>query len=389
MTVSAAPRILVVDDELPLLRAIQDTLPRHGYVVVTECDPAAALARLAHERFDVLLTDLNLPQMNGVALLGRAVALDPLLMGIVMTGQGTIDTAVQAMKTGAHDYILKPFKLSIALAVITRALAARQLREANGVLQQQLAARTAELELINRELEAFSYSVSHDLRAPLRTLAGFTSVIEEELGPSPSAVVADGLRRIRRAVGRMDRLTSDLIRLACVNRGELDRGEVDLTPIAVEVAAQLQAESPDRRVEWRLQPVPPASGDSGLLRVVLENLLANAWKYTRDTPDARVEFSSTLQNDVPVYRVSDNGVGFDVEHARGLFSPFQRFHSEQKFEGSGVGLATVQRIVHRHGGQIWAESAPGCGATFHFLLPKTLSGAGGAPGAPGDRLTPV
>lgn len=389
MTVSAEPRILVVDDELPLLRAIQDTLPRHGYVVVTECDPAAALARLAHERFDVLLTDLNLPQMNGVTLLGRAIVLDPLLMGIVMTGQGTIDTAVQAMKTGAHDYILKPFKLSMALAAITRALATRQLREANGVLQQQLAARTVELELINRELEAFSYSVSHDLRAPLRTLAGFTSVIEEELGPSPSAAVADGLRRIRRAVDRMDRLTSDLIRLAGVNRGELERSEVDLTPIAVEVAGQLQAESPGRRVEWRLQPVPPASGDPGLLRVVLENLLANAWKYTRDTPDARVEFSSTLQNEVPVYRVSDNGVGFDVEHARGLFSPFQRFHSEQKFEGSGVGLATVQRIVHRHGGRIWAESAPGCGATFHFLLPKTNAGAGGAPGAPGDRLTPA
>ncbi len=370
MTFPEEPRILVVDDELPLLRAIQDTLPRHGYVVVTESEPAAALARLERERFDVLLTDLNLPGMNGVGLLGRAVEKDPLLMGIVMTGQGTIDTAVQAMKTGAHDYILKPFKLSIALAVITRALAARQLRKANAVLQQQLAERTAELEVSNRELEAFSYSVAHDLRAPLRSVAGFASVIEEELGQSPSAVVADGLRRIRRAVGRMDGLTSDLIRLARVSRGKLDLCEVDLTRLAAEVAEQLHAEYPQRRVEWRLRPVPPASGDSGLLRVVLENLLSNAWKYTRDTSDAWVEFSSTFENDLPVYRVTDNGVGFDSERARGLFTPFERFHPEGQFEGSGVGLATVQRIVHRHGGRIWAESAPGRGATFYFILAK-------------------
>jgi light-regulated signal transduction histidine kinase (bacteriophytochrome) len=270
------------------------------------------------------------------------------------------------MKAGAHDYILKPFKLSVALAVLARALATRRLRLENEALQRNLQARTAELEATNKELEAFSYSVSHDLRAPLRAIEGFAGILAEELGPNHPPEIHDYVRRILKATLRMGKLIEDLLRLAQAARASLVRDRVEMSEMVREIAAKLQAEAPERQVEWVINPVPPAFGDPGMIRVVLENLFSNAWKYTRNTPHARIEFSSEALDGIDCYRVSDNGAGFDMSLATQLFTPFRRLHAESQFEGSGVGLATVQRIVQRHGGRITANAAPGQGATFTF-----------------------
>lgn len=376
-------RLLVVDDELPLATAIRETLGQHGYAVTVAGSADEALGILGRDRFEIMLTDLHLPGTDGIALLARALLIDPRMIGIMMTGQGSIDSAVAAMKAGAHDYILKPFKLSVALAVLARARATRLLRLENEALQRRLRARTADLEAANQELEAFSYTVSHDLRAPLRTIEGFVGILQEELGPEPAPAVQDCVRRITAGAQRMGKLIEDLLRLAQVARQPPRREPVDLAVLAQEITAKLAAATPARVVTCEIQSVPPALGDPGLLRVVLENLLANAWKYTRHTAAARIEFSAEPATDgVTTYRISDNGAGFDMGQAGNLFMPFQRLHPESQFEGSGVGLATVQRIVKRHQGRIWAEAAPGQGATFRFTLaPAPGNSASGLPPA--------
>ncbi|MDF3056398.1 MAG: two-component hybrid sensor and regulator [Rariglobus sp.] len=371
MTLPPPQHLLIVDDEAPHLRALCDTLSAQGYVATGFTSARAALDALRKQKtFDLVLTDLMMPEMDGIALIRTALEIDPSLACVVMTGHGTIDSAVAAMKQGAVDYILKPFKLSTVLPVISRALAARRLRLENEMLHKHLHARTLELEAANKELETFSYSVSHDLRAPLRAIGGYMELLLESLGDrvdSQSRTYAD---HVHAGVTRMNILIDDLLRLARTTRTEMHRMPVDLTSLVREIAEKLQAEAPGRPGEWIVAPDVIANGDPGLLRVMLENLLANAWKYTGKTARARVEFGIEHQPDgSPAYYVRDNGAGFDMKYAHRLFGPFQRLHSERDFPGTGVGLATVQRIIHKHGGRIWAQAAPDQGATFFFTLP--------------------
>ncbi len=230
--------------------------------------------------------------------------------------------------------------------------------------------RTAQLESLNRELEAFSYSVSHDLRAPLRAVNGFLQALVEDCG---AALDERGLGHVAAAqegAGRMSHLIEDLLKLAGLARREIQRIDVDLADIARSVARRLHTEEPAREVELVIQDVLPAQADAGLVSVVMENLIGNAWKYTGKTARARIEVGIRAEPDGGrTFFVRDNGVGFDAKRADNLFSPFQRMHSAAEFPGTGVGLATVQRIIHRHGGRIWAESEPGRGATFAFTLP--------------------
>jgi signal transduction histidine kinase len=392
MNENPAARLLVVDDEVPLTNAIRDTLGQHGYEVEVAFTAREALEILSRERFEILLTDLHLPEMDGLALLAAALEHDPKMIGIMMTGQGSIDSAVTAMKAGAHDYILKPFKLSVALAILARALATRRLRVENEALQRRLQIRTAELEATNKELETFSFSVSHDLRAPLRAIEGFTGILAEELGPTQPAPIQDYLRRISKATARMGKLIEDLLRLAQAARGSIRQERVDLAEQAREVAGKLQADAPERNVTWIIQEVPFIFGDPGLIRIVLENLLSNAWKYTRNTPDARIELGSESKDGTNIYWVRDNGAGFDMKLATRLFTPFHRLHPDSQFEGSGVGLATVQRIIHRHGGRIFADAAPGKGATFRFSFAAPEGSRSGLPEgsrAGFEKTTPV
>ena len=235
-------------------------------------------------------------------------------------------------------------------------------------LEARVRVRTAQLEAANRELEAFSYSVSHDLRAPLRTIDGYSTALEEDLGDRLDANARGHLTRLRSASTRMNVLIDDLLALAQVSRGELREEVVDVSALARSVVDELLRQAPDRRFEIVIADGLSARGDASLVRAVLENLLGNAFKFTARAELARIEVGLTMDGSERVFFVRDNGAGFDMKYAAKLFAPFQRLHSAQEFPGTGVGLATVQRIVHRHGGRIWAESKPGEVTTFSFTL---------------------
>jgi PAS domain S-box-containing protein len=261
-----------------------------------------------------------------------------------------------------------------ALDITERKATERALRELTTQLESRVRERTAELETANRELEAFSYSVSHDLRAPLRAIDGFSRVVLEDHAGQLDAEARSYLDRVRKAVQRMGTLIDDLLQLARVTRAEMRVTHVDLGPLAEDVVAELRAAGPGRRVEVVIGDGLAAEGDAQLLRIVLANLIGNAWKFTAHTPEARIEFGRERREGEDVFFVRDNGAGFDMRYAGKLFGAFQRLHSEREFAGSGVGLATVARIVHRHGGRVWAEGRPGAGATFRFTLPARAPG---------------
>jgi PAS domain S-box-containing protein len=252
--------------------------------------------------------------------------------------------------------------------ITDRRLAEMEVRELNQDLERRVLERTVQLQATVEELEAFSYSVSHDLRVPLRTVDGFSHVLLDEFGDSLGPEGRDLIDRIVGGTRQMSNLIRDLLDLAKISRTGMKRESTDLSSIARTIAAELQRADPTRCVDFALMPGVIAQCDSGLLRTALQNLIGNAWKYSGKHPSARIEFGRTDTAGQAVYYVRDDGAGFDMSEAVKLFSAFQRFHSDSEFEGTGVGLATVQRIIHRHGGTIWAESAPERGATFYFTL---------------------
>lgn len=235
-------------------------------------------------------------------------------------------------------------------------------------LSSSLRNRTTELEAINKELEAFSYSVSHDLRAPLRSIDGFSRILIDSYADRLDDTGRDRLERVRRAAQHMGTLIDDLLKLSRVTRAELTREAVDLSALAAEVFDELCRQKPERPVQLTVQPGLVAQGDRRLLRVVFDNLLGNAWKFTGERADAHVEVGTIMHHGIPALFVRDNGAGFDMAYAGKLFGAFQRLHDTREFPGTGIGLATVQRVIHKHGGQIWAEAAVGQGATFYFTL---------------------
>lgn len=239
-----------------------------------------------------------------------------------------------------------------------------QARALNAALQK----RSSELATLNRELEAFSYSVSHDLRAPLRSIDGFSQVLLEDYGDKLDAEGQDSLQRVRAAAVRMSALIDALLALSRVTRSEVRTERVDLTTMAKAITAELRGSEPDRQVDVDIQSDVVADGDPRLLRAALDNLLGNAWKFSKRNAAARIEFGCFYQGHEKVYFVRDNGAGFDMTYATKLFGAFQRLHDERQFTGTGVGLATVQRVIHRHGGRTWAEGAVDQGATFYFTL---------------------
>lgn len=236
--------------------------------------------------------------------------------------------------------------------------------------EQEIRQRTVELQAANRELEAFSYSVSHDLRAPLRSIDGFSQALLEDYAARLDDQGKDYLQRIRAATQRMGHLIDDMLALARVTRAEMQFEVVDLSALAADVLSELQKNEPGRKIDWYIQPGLRVSGDIRLLRMVLVNLLGNAWKYTARQPQPRIEFDAQQNADGTMeFFVRDNGAGFDMTYADKLFGVFQRLHTAAEFPGTGVGLAIVQRIIHRHGGQVRGVGMPDHGATFYFALP--------------------
>lgn len=252
--------------------------------------------------------------------------------------------------------------------VTSRVSAETEIRRLNEALEERVRQRTAELEASNLELESFSYSVSHDLRAPLRGIDGWSCALLEDYGAQLDDQAHMYLHRIRSETKRMSILIDDLLRLARVTRGEMRRVDVDLSRLALERARALRRIEPDRQVDFVIEPDLAAKGDPGLLGIVIQNLFENAWKFTHQSPAARIEFGVQTIDGKPTYFVRDNGAGFDMVYADRLFGAFQRLHRASEYPGSGIGLATVLRIVRRHGGRVWAEGAVGKGASFHFSL---------------------
>jgi signal transduction histidine kinase len=260
--------------------------------------------------------------------------------------------------------------LTVTFNDMTGRLAASraEIQKLNAELEARVIERTAQLEAANKELEAFSYSVSHDLRAPLRGISGFSQALQEEYGDKLDETGQHYLSRVRAGSQHMAQLIEDLLNLSRVTRSEIHRVRVDLTALAQTVADELKVRQPDRHVSFDIAEGLVVQGDPGLLRAMLENLFSNSWKFTRKHMEARIELGVTRRDGERAHFVRDDGAGFDMAYADKLFRPFQRLHTMEDFEGTGIGLATVQRIVLRHGGRVWGEGTVEGGATFYFVL---------------------
>jgi signal transduction histidine kinase len=375
-------RILVVDDESELRVALCRTLEAQGYATSGAVSGLEALNLLRAAavgetaRFDILITDLMMPFMDGIALLREARAIDVDLVSVVMTGHGTIATAVEAMKGGALDYLLKPFNLGSATPVLARALAVRRLRLQNGALMRQVAERTAELEESNRllqvannELDAYNSSVSHDIRGHLNRIIGFSRLLSDDrlspLNPKQTEFIAhicDGGEQILR-------LTDDLLRFARLGQQQLQKERVAVGPLVQQIFDDLRQAATGEPVQLRLGSLPDAFADPPLLKQVFVNLLSNAVKFSGLVSKPVVTVDGLLSAGECIYSVGDNGAGFDMAHADQLFKMFRRLQGAADYPGTGIGLSIVQRIIERHGGVISARAAPGSGANFTFTLP--------------------
>ena len=363
--------LLIVDDEPASMRALCDTLEYEGYQTYGYTSAADALAAMRERTFDLLLADLQMPGTNGIDLMKSAQLIDPTLVAVIMTGHGALETAVAAMKAGALDYIQKPIKLATALPVLERALAVRLLRIEKKRLEENVRERTEELKIANRELEAFSHSVSHDLRSPLRAVSVFTQALLTEHSESLNDEGKRLLQNVNAGAAHMDRLITDLLRLSQLNRQALHRQPVRFAELAQRVIDGMTTERAGRDIEFVIADFPAWQVDQGLMQQVFVNLISNAIKFTRERDKARIEIGYRMDGTTLVVFVRDNGVGFNMKHMNKLFGVFQRLHSAEQFEGTGVGLSIVRRIVERHGGKVWVDGAQDQGATFYFSLPES------------------
>ncbi|MFZ0821521.1 MAG: ATP-binding protein [Candidatus Acidiferrales bacterium] len=347
----------------PLGAALAATISEENRLLEIRTSEAAAVAR----RSRLLETIGSTFAMALVVLIGilclreisiRADAVD-LLERLNLELERRVAERTTALQTAIEQVRLENEERLAAKAAVSKL---------NAELEERVHQRTAELESANKELEAFCYSVSHDLRAPLRSIDGFSLALLEDHGGRLSDEGKTDLQRVRAATVRMGTLIDDLLDLSRIARSEMHREPVDLSQLAGSIASELRGVQPDRKVEFAIAPGLKVKGDLRLIRIALQNLLGNSWKFTSKQDHARIEFGRTQSNGTSSFFVGDNGAGFDPAFASRLFGAFQRLHAAADFPGTGIGLATVQRIVHRHGGDIWATSKVNEGATFFFTL---------------------
>ncbi len=382
--------VLLVDDQPANLLALEAMLEGLGQNLVRAASGREALKWLLEHECAVILLDVKMPDMDGfeTATLIRERDRTRHTPIIFLTAADQSQTeAVRGYAVGAVDYLVKPVvpefvrsKVSVFVELARKtALLRRQaelLRRSEHAaldLAEQRAELVHDLEHKNRELESFSYAVSHDLRAPLRRIESFARALLESQGGRLDDTGRRFLDRVRESARDMAHLIDDVLYLAKLARAELREQEVDLSALVELAAARLREAEPERSVEFRVRPGVGVRGDGRLLRIAVENLVQNAWKFTARQPRPRIEFGVTQVAGEPTYFVRDNGAGFDMTYVDRLFAPFQRLHLASEFPGTGIGLATVQRIVHRHGGRVWAEGMVGQGATFHFTVGRIRS----------------
>jgi hypothetical protein len=429
-------KILSVDDKVENLYLLESTLHGSGcgYQVVSAHNGVEALQKLDQEKFDLIISDILMPQMDGFELCHQVKQRSDLchIPFIFYTATYTEKKDEEfGLRLGASRFIIKPVEPEKFVAMIgeviqqyeagrlppvsspeekeevllkaynrrlvekldhkvqqlenlTRTLqrtlldkqdeverrqkAEEEVRKLNTDLEERVRHRTAELAAINNDLENFVSAVSHDLRAPLRALSGYSSILAQDWRDKLDGEARICLDHVQSETQRMGGLVEALLQLSRSTSVQLRRQKVNLSEMAGEIESDLRREQPNRQVDLRIAPDLATEGDPVLLRSVLRNLLGNAWKFTANSPETRIEFGCSEQGGKPTYFVSDNGVGFPMGSAEKLFVPFHRLHDPTEFAGTGIGLATVRRIVRRHGGDVWAESAPGKGAIFYFTL---------------------
>ncbi len=389
-------RILTVDDSLTYLHEVAAHLREEGYDVIPAHSGEEALELLSVQTVDCILLDLVMPGLSGQETCRRikgSVAWRDIPL-IMHTALEEPDAMIEGINAGADDYIAKSSDLEVLCARVRAQLRRKQFEDENRNIREQLlqkelevsvansarelaetrAAFAEELERKNGELEAFSYSVSHDLRAPLRSIDGFSRLLLEDCEGKLDGKGQDYLRRVCESAQRMGELIDDLLLLSRVARAELKRERVDLASIANVAFEELKKKDLNRCVELRVAEQLSVEADGRLMRVAFDNLLGNAWKFTARVPEAWIEIGTEQKSGDAVFFVRDNGAGFDMSYVENLFRPFQRLHTESDFPGTGIGLATVHRIIDRHGGRIWAEGVVDRGATFYFTIPPAKLG---------------
>jgi len=407
-------KVLIADDNATNLKLLRALLEGEGHEVTVANDGIEALELLRKEKPEAVISDILMPRMDGYRLCQEMRREQPLsdIPFVFYTATYTSDSDEGlALKVGADAYLRKPARIEALIGAIEDAKTKRRehtitesemtefaegqgvlreysdalvrkleqrnleleeahtaLNNANEELEQRVRDRTAALEAANLEMEAFSHSVAHDLRSPLRSINGFCAMLKDEIEGLSAPEAVEHLDRIRNATFRMNDLIEELLRLSQIGRNELRRSSTDLSLLAQNIVHEQRQSNPNRVVNCTIQPGMVAHADRALLTIVLENLLGNAWKYTGRLETASVEVGLEVGNGNKTFFVKDNGAGFDMSHASGLFSAFKRMHTQREFPGTGLGLTIVHRIVTRHGGTIWAKSAPGEGATFFFTL---------------------
>lgn len=412
-------KIMIVEDSPTQSGKLKCILEDGGYLVEAAKDGEEALAAISVAMPDLVITDIVMPKMDGYQLCQK-IKSEPRfnrIPVILLTSLRDVGDVIKGLECEADNFLTKPYEKSYLLARIDHVLTKMQVnceKEVNEALEfefgkdkfhirsqrrqilnlllstfdaavqrnQELALTQRELRESNKnlersnerlqnnyeDLEAFSYTISHDLKAPLRRIGQFCGIVLEESKNLLQGPTKDYLDRIVRSVTQMDSLIEGLLSLAKVSRRELEMKEVKLSVVVQDILDSLVRSEPERKVELLVKKDLTCQGDPTLLSAVLDNLLRNAWKYSRKKPESKIEFGTTSVDGSVTYYVRDNGAGFDMKIAKNLFKPFQRLHAPSEFEGTGIGLATVSKIILRHGGKIWAEAEVEKGATFYFQL---------------------
>jgi len=369
--------LLYVEDEPVARELIREIIGRRypDLRLLVAVNGEEGIRTFKANRPELVLTDINMPVVNGLRMAEEIKSLSPATEIIALTAHSNPEHLLQAIEIGISHYILKPIDIEQIFRVIDKSLdlirTQRVIAHQNRVIRElntELAEKAEELQSANQELESFNYTVAHDLRSPMVTISGFSQILLERYASDMDDAGKEYLQIINNSIDRMNNLIEALLKFSMCQRKQIVKKWTSLTAIAYEVRDGLLMQDPLRHVTFSIDEGINGYCEPGLMLIVLENLLGNAWKYSTKKDDALIEFGTINKDEDQVYFVRDNGAGFDQQDSARLFAPFQRLHYDDEIEGLGIGLATVSRIIQRHGGRVWAEGEKGKGATFYFTL---------------------